>query len=96
MPRPLRITQPLRLLLDALYAEAQRWRYGYDLSRETELKSGTLYPLLIRLEELKLLETKWGEAQANGRPPRHLYRLTADGRAFARELAAEGDWASAT
>jgi DNA-binding PadR family transcriptional regulator len=35
------------------------WRYGYELSRETGLKSGTLYPILMRLAKFSLLETKW-------------------------------------
>ncbi|MGB0124937.1 MAG: PadR family transcriptional regulator, partial [Silvibacterium sp.] len=56
----------------------------YDLSRSTGLKSGTLYPLLMRLADRKLLETSW-ETVEPGRPPRHLYRLTAEGVRFARE-----------
>ena len=36
-------------LIEALMASADRWRYGYDLMKEIGLKSGTLYPILIRL-----------------------------------------------
>jgi DNA-binding PadR family transcriptional regulator len=61
------------------------WRYGYDISRQTGLKSGTLYPLLMRLSEQGLLEDAWQEAQQPGRPPRHVYRLTSDGLDIARE-----------
>ena len=43
--------------LEALGREGQRWRYGYDLGKETGLKSGSLYPILIRLADRGLLET---------------------------------------
>jgi DNA-binding PadR family transcriptional regulator len=43
-------SQTLRLL-DALLQSRSRWRHGYDLAQETELKSGTLYPLLMRLAD---------------------------------------------
>ena len=60
-------------------------RYGYDLSRETGLASGTLYPILMRLTEQSLLEADWEPSDQPGRPPRHTYRLTADGIVLARE-----------
>ena len=56
-------------------------RYGYELARATGLASGTLYPILMRLEERGLLEARWELAE---RRPRHVYRLTADGLAVAR------------
>ena len=58
------------------------WRHGYDLCRCLGLKSGTLYPILIRLTQHQLLETKW-EPSENGKPPRHMYRLTQAGKQFA-------------
>ncbi len=63
------------------------WRHGYDIARETGLKSGTLYPILIRLAERGLVEARWEEEQPAGRPRRHLYRLTADGAAVAPRTA---------
>lgn len=62
------------------------WHYGYELSKQTSLKSGTLYPLLIRLSDQGLLESQWLEPERPGKPPRHAYRLTSDGLAFAREI----------
>jgi PadR family transcriptional regulator len=59
------------------------WRYGYELSRETGLKAGTLYPILIRLAKFSLLETKWMTTE-DGVPPRHMYRLTPNGIELAR------------
>jgi PadR family transcriptional regulator, regulatory protein PadR len=70
-------------VLRALVAEPGAWRHGYDLARETGLKSGSLYPILVRLADRKLLESRWEEVQPAGRPRRHLYRLTADGQAVA-------------
>jgi PadR family transcriptional regulator len=79
--------QTLRLF-EALLADPVQWRYGYDLSRETGLASGTLYPILMRLSEQRLLETGWEPSDEPGRPPRHTYRLTADGLALARQRTA--------
>lgn len=55
------------------------WHYGYDLGRRAGLKSGTLYPILVRLAERGWLETRWTHPERPGRPPRHIYRLTALG-----------------
>jgi DNA-binding PadR family transcriptional regulator len=88
MARPALSSEPTRRLLQALLSDLDGWRYGYDLSKETALKSGTLYPLLIRLEARGLLETRWEQAEA-GRPPRHMYRLTPNGADAARALLRE-------
>jgi PadR family transcriptional regulator PadR len=63
------------------------WRYGYDLSRETGIASGTLYPILIRLSGRGLLEARWDELE-NGRR-RRSYRLTGEGAAYADARLAE-------
>ena len=89
MPRTPNISPQTRLLLAALLDEPQRRRHGYELSKVTGLKSGTLYPLLIRLSDQGLLEATWEEDVVQGRPRRHLYRLTASGRALARQQAQE-------
>jgi PadR family transcriptional regulator PadR len=70
-------------VLEALAADPLEWRHGYDLARGTGLKSGSLYPILVRLADRKLLEARWEEGEPAGRPRRHLYRLTADGLAVA-------------
>jgi len=70
-------------VLGALAAEPSAWRHGYDLARETGLKSGTLYPILVRLADREIVEARWEEGQPAGRPRRHLYRLTTDGLATA-------------
>ena len=72
-------------LLQALMDEPRKWHHGYDLSKATGLLSGTLYPILMRLADRGFLEHKWLPAQEAGRPPRHVYRLTAKGVAHAKE-----------
>jgi DNA-binding PadR family transcriptional regulator len=61
------------------------WRYGLEIATATGLKSGSLYPLLIRLSERGLLESRWLEPERPGRPARHAYRMTGAGRAALRE-----------
>jgi PadR family transcriptional regulator PadR len=88
MPRRPHSSPQARLLFAALLERPDLWRHGYDLSRETGLKSGTLYPLLIRLTENGLLEAEWRPAVPPARVPRHAYRLTGEGKAFAFALLA--------
>jgi len=71
------------LVLAEFLKSEQQWRYGYDISRNTGLKSGTLYPILMRLAEHRMLQTDWETAET-GKPPRHLYKLTPDGLRYAR------------
>jgi PadR family transcriptional regulator, regulatory protein PadR len=77
MKTPRLSPQTLRVL-ERFVDQPTAWRYGYELSRETGLKSGTLYPILMRLAKFSLLETKWVTTE-DGVPPRHTYRLTPNG-----------------
>src|ERR1700677_2600070 len=74
-------------VLRALAADPAQWRYGYDLASEVHLKSGSLYPILVRLPQRGPVETCW-EPGVDSRPPRHLYRLTSAGREFVAALPA--------
>jgi len=85
MPRRPNNSRQTRTLLAAFLERSRTWRHGYDLSKETGLRSGTLYPLLMRLSEQGLLESRWQEPERPGLPPRHVYRLTTAGLALARE-----------
>jgi PadR family transcriptional regulator PadR len=76
--------QTVRVLL-ALSSRPAEWRYGYDLATEVGLKSGVLYPILMRLADRGLLDSEW-EPSVAGRPPRHLYRLTTQGAEAAAGL----------
>jgi PadR family transcriptional regulator len=90
MGNRIRMSRQTLAVLVSLIAEPTSWRYGYDLSRETGLKSGTLYPILMRLTENSWLQTRWEEV-GSGRPPRHMYRLTATGLRQGREFVAEAN-----
>lgn len=83
----IRLRKPSSQALAVLSALAERpsdWCYGLEIAERTGLKSGSLYPILIRLAERGLLEAQWIEPSAPGRPPRHAYRLLPAGiEAFA-------------
>ncbi|HEX8262818.1 MAG TPA: helix-turn-helix transcriptional regulator [Allosphingosinicella sp.] len=87
MTRKRALSSHARAMLGALVAAGPRWSYGYELMSRTGIRSGTLYPLLMRLEAQGYLEAQW-QPTAAGRPPRHAYRLTAAGRALAAAEAA--------
>ncbi|MFI7615778.1 PadR family transcriptional regulator [Nonomuraea terrae] len=72
----------------ALAEQPSSWQYGYELCRRLGLQAGSVYPILIRLADRGLLETTWESEPPQGRPPRHLYRLTGPGLSLAAELAA--------
>lgn len=61
--------------------------YGFDLTRRTGLKSGSLYPILARMEAGGLVTSSWEEVDpaAEGRPRRRYYQLTEDGAQTARQ-----------
>jgi PadR family transcriptional regulator len=83
-----RLSPETLTVLESFMARPTEWRYGYELSRQTALKSGTLYPILMRLEKCALLEAKW-VTTASGVPPRHTYRLTSSGLEVARSKLSE-------
>lgn len=74
-----RITYPTALVL---YAVSDGWAYGFDIIDATGLGSGTVYPILRRLESAGLLKGSHEpieRAHDAGRPPRRYYTLTAHG-----------------
>lgn len=79
-----RPSKQMLTLLRALAARPGEWRHGYDIMKETGLLSGTLYPLLMRMTDQGLVEAEWREPAQPGKPARHAYRLTAQGRALAQ------------
>jgi PadR family transcriptional regulator PadR len=76
-------------VLHALASAPEIWRYGYELGLEVGLKTGSLYPILMRLSDRGLLESSWESDPPPGRPPRHLYRLTGAGEQLAAEVGRE-------
>jgi PadR family transcriptional regulator, regulatory protein PadR len=83
-----KMTVPLRRVLEAFLEDPVAPRYGYDLMKAAGLKSGTLYPMLSRLEREKLVTSGWETPRHEGQRPRRYYRLTGEGIRVARlELA---------
>jgi PadR family transcriptional regulator PadR len=76
-------------VLQALVSEPGRWRHGYELGRQIDLKAGSLYPILMRLHDRGLLESSWETDPPAGRPQRHLYRLTLAGARLAAGTASD-------
>lgn len=65
-----------------LQAMTQGHRYGFEIMRAAHLPSGTVYPLLRRLEASALVVSRWEEgedARREGRPPRRYYQATPEG-----------------
>ncbi len=79
MTRARALSPHARMVLAVLLESRGEWSHGYELARRADVKSGTLYPLLIRLEAQGYLEAEWQQPSEGGRPPRHAYRLTASG-----------------
>ena len=91
MRRSRRPSKQMIRLLEALAAGSQTWHHGYELMKQTGLKSGTLYPLLMRMTDRGLVVAEWREPPQPGRPPRHVYRLTGAGVAIARDFGVSRD-----
>lgn len=80
---PIRITHATALILQAL---ASGRRHGFQIMEVTGLASGTVYPVLRRLEKESAVESEWEdeeEARAAGRRRRRIYRLTDSGAVLA-------------
>ena len=73
------MTAPLQRVLRAFLEDPAAPRYGYDLMKAAGLPSGTLYPMLARLEDQKLVTSAWETPQAGGERPRRYYQLTGEG-----------------
>ncbi len=81
-----RMTLPTQLVLRAMLAEPTQEMYGLQIGQTAELPSGTIHPILARLESCGWLKSRWEDIDPakEGRPRRRYYRLSADGAEFAR------------
>ncbi|AGL14925.1 PadR family transcriptional regulator [Actinoplanes sp. N902-109] len=87
----MRMTSSVLKVVAALLADPASERYGLQIMQATGLPSGTLYPILVRLERAGWVGSRWEDVDpaAEGRPSRRYYRLTAEGVTEARrEVAA--------
>ena len=89
MQRNRRASKQTLLVLATLAERPVDWLYGLEIAERTGLKSGSLYPILIRCADRGLLESQWLEPSEPGRPPRHAYRILPSGL-HALEQAARG------
>ena len=82
------MTGPLERVLRAFLTDPTAARYGYDLMKAARLASGTLYPMLARLEDEGLVTSAWETPGEDIQRPRKYYQLTGEGVRVARvELA---------
>ena len=75
----MRLTYPTALVLQALL---DGHHHGFDVMEATGLPSGTVYPILRRLDAEGCVRSRWekdGVARKEQRPPRRYYELTGDG-----------------
>lgn len=75
------------MLLQVFLDSPSEETYGYALSKASGLPSGTIYPILERLERQGVIAARWEDIDehAHGRRRRCYYRLTAEGAQVARE-----------
>jgi DNA-binding PadR family transcriptional regulator len=80
------MTLPTQLVLRAMLAEPTREMYGLQIGQAAELPSGTIHPILARLEGCGWLESRWEDIDPakEGRPRRRYYCLSAEGAGYAR------------
>jgi PadR family transcriptional regulator, regulatory protein PadR len=80
------MTLPTQLVLRALLAEPAQEMYGLQICAEAGLPSGTIHPILARLEGFGWLESRWEDTDPSqqGRPRRRYYKLSQAGALRAR------------
>lgn len=81
-----RMTLATQMVLGFLLSDPSSERYGLDIGSATGLPSGTVHPILARLEGLGWVESRWEDIDPHeqGRPQRRYYRLSATGAESAR------------
>ena len=88
--RQVRITLPTVAVLRQMLEDPAANYYGFALAEATSFPSGTIYPVLARLETAGWLVSFWeeGDPAELERPRRRMYRLTGAGAHAAREALA--------
>jgi DNA-binding PadR family transcriptional regulator len=91
MENHIRLTGPTLKVLKLLLEKPREGRAGADISRTLGISSGTLYPLLARLEVAGWLKSKWEIIDPTdvGRPRRRFYKLTGHGQTQGARALAE-------
>jgi DNA-binding PadR family transcriptional regulator len=75
------MTLPTQLVLRVLLNDPAREMYGLEISQTAELPTGTIHPILARLEGVGWLVSRWEDIDPKhaGRARRRYYRLSPDG-----------------
>ncbi|QUS39071.1 PadR family transcriptional regulator [Tardiphaga alba] len=91
MVQRVRLSGPTLQLLKLLIENPKEGQSGASISKATSIGSGTMYPLLQRLESAGWLESEWEQVEPSeaGRPRRRFYRLTRQGQGKALEALAQ-------
>src|SRR4051812_20051984 len=91
MTEKIRMSGPTLKLLKLLIERPKEGQSGAGISKVTKIGSGTLYPLLQRLENVGWLDSEWEDVEPSeaGRPRRRFYKLTRKGQAGAAKALAE-------
>jgi PadR family transcriptional regulator PadR len=86
-----RLTEQTLKALGALVGNPSEELSGAEIAKRTKQQSGTLYPILMRLERAAWLESRWedGDPREMGRPRRRLYRVTMLGESAFKEALRE-------
>jgi PadR family transcriptional regulator PadR len=86
--RDVRMSLQTLRVLDAFLENPADELAGADVQKRSGLASGTLYPILLRLESAGWFISRWEtiDPSSAGRPRRRLYRLTPNGLARAGEV----------
>jgi PadR family transcriptional regulator PadR len=82
MKYAIKMTGPVQQVLRAMLAKPAASQYGLEISKLTGLHTGTLYPVMARLEDVGWVESSWEDPERGvreGRPRRRYYQLTRDG-----------------
>lgn len=80
---PPKWTAPTAAVVEQLLSGDRQW--GRHIASEAGLKTGTVHPILMRLEENGLATSEWETNVEPGRPRRRYYTITRRGRQWAAE-----------
>jgi len=92
MKYAIKMTGPVQQIMRAMLADPAASRYGLEISKLAGLETGTLYPVMARLEAVGWVESSWEDPDLGvreRRPRRRYYQLTRDGAEQARFALAE-------
>lgn len=83
-----RRTQARVAIATAMLGAPDAVHWGYELSRNSGVGPGSMYPFLTELLEQGYLTDGWDEDRATGERVRRFYRLTSEGKAYLAAFAA--------